>query len=100
MLSDDVDDLVKAVDEDKVRTVVNNIESFTATIARNKDHIDSLLSRTPPRLAKKLNETAGQLDGALSDVRNLAKAIDTKKVANVVDKVDGLVSSHRSGDRS
>ena len=91
-LSNDVDDLVKTVDKDKVRNVVNNVESFTTTIARNGDHVDSLL-KDSAALAKRLNDTAGQLDGALNDIRNLAKAVDTKKVADVVDRVDGLVSS-------
>jgi phospholipid/cholesterol/gamma-HCH transport system substrate-binding protein len=91
-LSNDVDDLIKTVDKDKVRNVVANVEGFTATIAHNQGNIDSLL-KDSAGLAKKLNDTAGQLDGALSDIRNLAKAIDTKKIADVVDRLDGLVSS-------
>jgi phospholipid/cholesterol/gamma-HCH transport system substrate-binding protein len=91
-LSDDVDGLVRAVDKDKVRSVVSNVESFTATIAHNGDHIDSLL-KDAASLAKHLNDTAGQLDSALNDVRSLVQSVDTKKVANVVDKVESLVSS-------
>ncbi len=85
VLSDDVDALVKAVDADKVRNVVANVEGFTATIAHNQGNIDSLL-KDSAALAKRLNDTAGQLDGALNDIRNLAKAVDTKKVADVVDR--------------
>jgi phospholipid/cholesterol/gamma-HCH transport system substrate-binding protein len=91
-LSEDVDKLVKAVDADKVRGFVNNVEGFSEALANNKANVDSLLADSAS-LAKKLNDTAGQLDGALADVRNLAKAIDTKKVADVVDKVDALVAS-------
>jgi phospholipid/cholesterol/gamma-HCH transport system substrate-binding protein len=91
-LSDDVDNLVKAVDVDKVRGVVNNIDAFVATLARNQGSVDSLLSDTAA-LAKRLNQTAGQLDGALADFRGLAKAIDTKKIADVVDNVDNIVSA-------
>jgi phospholipid/cholesterol/gamma-HCH transport system substrate-binding protein len=91
-LSDDVDKLVRAVDADKVRGVVNNIEAFSSALAGNKDHIDSLLSDSAT-LAKKLNDTAGQLDGALSDFRNLAKAIDTSKISNIVDRVQSLVGA-------
>ncbi len=91
-LSDDVDNLVKAVDVDKVRGVVSNIDAFAATLARNQGSVDSLLSDTAA-LAKRLNQTAGQLDGALADFRGLAKAIDTKKVADVVDSIDNIVSA-------
>jgi phospholipid/cholesterol/gamma-HCH transport system substrate-binding protein len=91
-LSDDVDNLVKAVDVDKVRSVVSNVDAFAATLARNQGSVDSLLSDTAA-LAKRLNQTAGQLDGALADFRGLAKAIDTKKIADVVDSVDHIVSA-------
>jgi phospholipid/cholesterol/gamma-HCH transport system substrate-binding protein len=92
VLSDDVDKLVKAVDVDKVHSVVNNIEAFSGALASNKNHIDSVLSDTAA-LAKKLNETAGQLDGALGDVRNLAKSIDPAKISSVVDHLQTLVAA-------
>jgi phospholipid/cholesterol/gamma-HCH transport system substrate-binding protein len=91
-LSDDVDKLVKAVDADKVRGVVDNVQKFSATLANNQGHLDGILTDTAA-LAKKLNETAGQLDGALGDIRNLAKAIDPQKIASVVDRVQTLAAS-------
>jgi phospholipid/cholesterol/gamma-HCH transport system substrate-binding protein len=91
-LSDDADKLIKAVDADKVRGVVSNIETFSQTLARNQDHLDGLLSDSAS-LAKKLNNTAGQLDGAITDFRNLAQSIDTKKVASVIDHVQTLVTA-------
>jgi phospholipid/cholesterol/gamma-HCH transport system substrate-binding protein len=42
-LSEDVDKLVKAVDTDKVRSVVDNIAGFTQTLHDSREHIDSLL---------------------------------------------------------
>jgi phospholipid/cholesterol/gamma-HCH transport system substrate-binding protein len=92
VLSGDVDDLVKAVDKEKVRAVVDNVETFTSTIAHDQNHIDNLL-KDSASLARHLNDTAGQLDGALSDARNLLQAVDSKKIASVVDKVQGLVAS-------
>jgi phospholipid/cholesterol/gamma-HCH transport system substrate-binding protein len=91
-LSEDVDKLVKAVDADKVRSVVGNIEAFSGALAGNKDHINSLLADSA-NLARKLNDTAGQLDGALGDFRNLAKSIDGNKISNVVDRVQTLVAA-------
>jgi phospholipid/cholesterol/gamma-HCH transport system substrate-binding protein len=91
-LSDDADQLIKSVDADKVRGVVGNIETFSQTLARNQDHLDGLLTDSAS-LAKKLNNTAGQLDGAIGDFRNLAQSIDTKKVASVLDHVQTLVTA-------
>jgi phospholipid/cholesterol/gamma-HCH transport system substrate-binding protein len=91
-LSDDVDKLVKAVDAEKVRGAVGNIEAFSQALADNKGHVDSLLADSAS-LAKKLNDTAGQLDGALGDFRTLAKSIDAKKISDVVDRVDSLVAA-------
>jgi phospholipid/cholesterol/gamma-HCH transport system substrate-binding protein len=91
-LSDDVDKLVKAVDADKVRSVVSNIEVFSGALASNQDHLNSVMSDSAA-LAKKLNDAAGQLGGALGDIRNLTQAIDAKKISNVVDHVETLVAA-------
>jgi phospholipid/cholesterol/gamma-HCH transport system substrate-binding protein len=85
-LSDDVDKLVKAVDTDKVRGVVNNIETFSETLTRNQSNIDAILSNTAV-VAKNLTGTSEKLDSALGDFRDLAKAVDAKKIGGVVDNV-------------
>jgi phospholipid/cholesterol/gamma-HCH transport system substrate-binding protein len=89
VLSDDVDKLVAAVDPDKVRHVVNNVDTFTGALADNKASIDSLLSDAAT-LAKHLNGTSTQLDSALADFDSVVKSIDAKKVANFVDGADSL----------
>ena len=95
-LSDDVDALVKAVDADKVRSVVSNVEVFTHTLANNQDHINGLLSDSAA-LAKKLNGTADQLDGALGDIRNLVKSIDGSKIASIVDHLESALAAVEPG---
>jgi phospholipid/cholesterol/gamma-HCH transport system substrate-binding protein len=89
VVSDDVDKLVVAVDLDKVRRVVTNVDTFTATLADNKASIDSLLSDAAS-LAKHLNGTSTQLDTALADFDSLVKSVDTRKVGNFVDGADAL----------
>jgi phospholipid/cholesterol/gamma-HCH transport system substrate-binding protein len=91
-LTDDVDKLVKAVDVDKVRGVVDNVETFSQTLAKNQGHLDSILNDTAS-LAKKLDEDASRLDEALASLSNLAKSVDPKQVADVVDRVHALVAS-------
>ena len=89
VLSDHVDKLVEAVDPDKVRRVVTNVETFTGALADNKASIDSLLSDSAA-LAKRLNGTSARLDSALADFDSLVKSVDTKKIANFVDGADAL----------
>ena len=89
VVSEDVDKLVVAVDLDKVRRVVTNVDTFTATLADNKASIDSLLSDAAS-LAKHLNGTSTQLDSALADFDSLVKSVDTRKVGNFVDGADAL----------
>lgn len=89
VVSDDVDKLIQAVDPDKVRRVVANVDAFTSDLAGNKASIDSVLTDAAA-LAKRLNGTSAQLDSALADFHSLVKSIDTKKVANFVDGADAL----------
>ena len=55
--------------------------------------VGARFSRCSPNsaaLAKRLNDTSGKLDVALADFDTLVKAVDTKKIANVVDGADAL----------
>jgi phospholipid/cholesterol/gamma-HCH transport system substrate-binding protein len=96
-LSNDVDALVKAVDTAKVRSVVDNVESFSAGLARNQGNIDSLLTDAAS-LAKRLNDTSTKLDSALVSVNNLAKAVDASKVGRAVDDITSF--AHALGQNS
>ncbi len=86
-LSDDVDKLVEAVDPEKVRRVVTNVDSFTGALADDKASIDSLLSDSAA-LAKRLNGTSTKLNSALADFDSLVKSVDPEKVATFLDGAD------------
>ncbi len=88
-LSDDSDKLIGAIDIGKVRRAVDDIAAFTKSLGDDKGPTQSLL-RDAAALAKRLNEASVYLTSALQDVDNLAKAFDAKKVANLMDGVDGL----------
>jgi len=85
-LSDDVDKLVKAVDPGKVRDVLDHVAAFAGDLADDKGHLNRLLSDSA-ELARKLGGTSDILNGALGDFRNLAAAVDSRKIAGVVDSV-------------
>jgi phospholipid/cholesterol/gamma-HCH transport system substrate-binding protein len=86
VLSDDVDKLVKAVDADKVRGVVDNAAGFVQALSDNKGHIDSLLADAAT-LAKNLNGTNDKLNAALASFGDLTKSIDGSKISGAVDNI-------------
>ena len=85
-LSDDVDKLVKAVDADKVRGVVDNVAGFTQALRDNKGNIDSLLSDAAS-FAKRLGDTTGKIDSAFTSVGELAKSIDGAKLSDAMGNI-------------
>jgi phospholipid/cholesterol/gamma-HCH transport system substrate-binding protein len=88
-LTDDVDKLVQAVDPVKVKKVVGDVATFTGALADSKAQIQSVLADAST-LAKRLNEAGGHLDGAITDIDAVVKAVDTKKIANVMEGASGI----------
>jgi phospholipid/cholesterol/gamma-HCH transport system substrate-binding protein len=88
-LSGDADKLIGAVDPAKVKRVVSDVTTFTGALADSGGQMQALVTDAAA-LAKHLNETASRLDAALSDADGLVKAIDTKKIASVVDGANVL----------
>ena len=91
-LSDDIDKLVKAVDPEKVKTIVANGESFSATLAQSKTSLNAILDDAAS-LTKRLNESSTKIDGALKAFSDAASAFDGKKIAGIVDNVGGFAQA-------
>ena len=92
-LSQSADRVVKAVDPDKVRAVVNNAQTFSQALSESSQNFETL-ARNGAQLATHLNEdTSKRLDTALSDVNDLAKAIDSQKIAGIVDSANEVVQT-------
>src|SRR5206468_2805577 len=93
-LSEDADRLVKAVDPDKIRDAVGNVQIFSQSLERSSDNFQ-ILVRDGASLATRLNDTSKRLDIALGDVDGLLKAIDAHKVAGIVDSVSEVAETVR-----
>jgi phospholipid/cholesterol/gamma-HCH transport system substrate-binding protein len=92
-LSQDADRVVKAVDPDKVHALVNNVETFSQALSESSQNFETL-ARNGALLATHLNEdTSKRLDTALDDVNDLAKAIDSQKIAGIVDSANEVVQT-------
>jgi phospholipid/cholesterol/gamma-HCH transport system substrate-binding protein len=92
-LSQNADRVVKAVDPDKVRAVVGNVQTFSQALSESSQNFTTL-ARNGAQLVTHLNEdTSKRLDTALNDVNDLAKAIDSQKIAGIVDSANEVVQT-------
>jgi phospholipid/cholesterol/gamma-HCH transport system substrate-binding protein len=91
-LATNVDEIVRAVDPQRVTKIVENVESFTQALGENRAAIDSTF-RDAASLASRLNEAAPKLDSALNDLTAITRTIDPAKVGRTVDNVDRVIGS-------
>jgi phospholipid/cholesterol/gamma-HCH transport system substrate-binding protein len=91
-LSENANRLIAAVDPDKVRDVVGNVQTFSQALSASSDNFKDLV-RDGAALANHLNDSAKRLDTALNDVDQLMKAIDSQKIASIVDRINDVVAT-------
>jgi phospholipid/cholesterol/gamma-HCH transport system substrate-binding protein len=91
-LSSDLDTLVKSVDPARVKSVVNNVDSFTATLAKIEAPINAFLADASSA-AKRVNDGAGRLDSVLAGADTVIKGIDPAKVTAAIDGVARVATS-------
>jgi phospholipid/cholesterol/gamma-HCH transport system substrate-binding protein len=89
---DRINELARSIDPDKVRDVVGNVDTFSATLANNKANIDGLLADAAS-LAKRLNGTSEKLDATLDQIYGVAKSLDRAKIAGVVDDISSVADT-------
>jgi phospholipid/cholesterol/gamma-HCH transport system substrate-binding protein len=86
-LANDADAVIKAIDRNRVSRIVENVDGFTQTLNENRQVVNDAL-RDAASLVKQLSTTAPKLDAAISDVGNLAKAVDPQKIGRTVDNAN------------
>ena len=91
-LTENANRLIAAVDPDKVHDVVGNVQTFSQALSASSDNFKGLV-RDGAALASHLNDSATRLDTALVDVDQLLKAVNSQKIANIVDRVDQVVAT-------
>jgi phospholipid/cholesterol/gamma-HCH transport system substrate-binding protein len=93
-LSENANRLLAAVDPDKVSDVIGNVQTFSQSLAASSDNFKGLV-RDGAALANHLNDSAKKLDTALVDVDQLMKAVDSQKIAGIVDQINDVVATVR-----
>jgi phospholipid/cholesterol/gamma-HCH transport system substrate-binding protein len=83
-LTADADALLSAVDASKVKKSVDDLAGFAASLGA-KDGPTQRALADAATLVKHLSDTSAKLDTALADIDGLVKAMDQKKIGELVD---------------
>ena len=110
-LTGDVDLLVKAIDPKRVAGIVekidtvlgdngqnvseilNNTNKFSKTLADNSPAVTEFIGNVA-ELGRSLKPLSAKIDGMTDNIGGIVKAIDSQKVADIIDKVDGIVGEN------
>ena len=93
-LSQDADRMIKAVEPDQIHALLNNAQTFSQALADSSDNVKALM-RDGAVLAGHLNDSANRLDTALIDADSLLKAVDSQKIAGIVNSASDVVQTVR-----
>lgn len=98
-LATNIDDVVRAVDRERLARIVENVDGFTQSLGESRQVIADAL-KDAGALVKSLNESAPRLDAALAEIGKVAKALDSEKLGRTIDNVDRFAQSlgRTSGD--
>ncbi len=93
-LSQDADRVVKAVEPDQIHALLANAQTFSQALAESSDNVKAL-ARDGAVLVGHLNDSASRLDTALIDADSLLKAVDSQKIAGIVDSASEVAQTVR-----
>ncbi len=91
-LSQDADRIVKSVEPDQIHALLANAQTFSQALAESSDNVKTL-AREGAVLAGHLNDSAGRLDTALIDADSFLKAVDSQKIAGIVNSASEVVET-------
>ena len=98
VLATNVDEVVRAVDKQRVARIVENVDAFAQSLGDSRQVVSEALKEANS-LVKQLNAAAPKLDAALGDVSRVARAFDPEKIGRTVDNVDRFTQAlGRSGE--
>lgn len=91
-LATNVDQVVRAVEPQRVTRIVENVDNFTQALGENRQVVSDAL-KDAASLIDRLNETAPKLDSAITEISSLTKAVDPNKVRSTVDNVQNFTDT-------
>jgi phospholipid/cholesterol/gamma-HCH transport system substrate-binding protein len=93
-VAENADRVLKAVEPDRIHALLNNAQTFSQALADSSDNVKAL-ARDGAVLAGHLNDSANRLDTALIDADSLLKAVDSQKIAGIVDSASDVAQTVR-----
>lgn len=95
-LTTEVRGVVEAVPPEQVRETFANIETFSASLARNTGSIDSFFANADA-LSGNLSDIADALEETLSLIDNASSAVDPQVIARAMDNIDSFSAALGEG---
>ncbi len=93
-VAENADRVLKAVEPDQIHALLNNARTFSQALADSSDNVKAL-ARDGAVLAGHLNDSANRLDTALIDADSLLKAVNSQKIAGIVNSANEVVQTVR-----
>ena len=111
VLAGDVDVLVKAADPKRVAAIIekidtvlgdngktvsdilNNTQVFSKSLADSSPAVTEFVGNVAD-LGRSLKPLSAKIDGLTDNVTGIVKAVDSQKIASIIDKVDVIVNSN------
>ena len=110
-LATDVDVLVKAADPRRVAAIIEKIDTvlgdngktvsdilsntqvFSKSLADSSPAVNEFVGNVAD-LGRSLKPLSAKIDGLTDNVTGIVKAVDSQKIADIIDKVDGIVGGN------
>lgn len=92
----DVQNLVRAVDVNKVDATMSNVVAFSESLKNGAPQVEKALGDVAA-LAEQLRKSGGRVDAVLAGVQNFVGAIDSTKVGGAVDRFAAILDSIEPG---
>lgn len=97
-LTEDTDALIRAIDRQRVATIIASVDNTLQTVNDNRAKIGSILADTST-LMRQLNDVAPTLNSLLSDAGRVVAAVDAVKLSNIVDGTSRFATSLSNSSR-
>lgn len=88
---DKIETLVKE-NEQPISNTVRNIEKFSAALGNNAGGVDKLMASFG-QIGETISPLAGRLESLSTDISNLLRNVDGKKIGNTLDNIDKFAAA-------
>lgn len=87
--------LVKAVDVEKVKSTVNNIEHFSSNLKKSGGQVETLMASVQ-KISTDLSGFSGKLDNSIDKFDKLLAAVEPDKVKSTIDDISSAASGAKA----